>query len=425
MTSMETTTAVEARRRAVRVTLRLGVLMLTTGAQAQEAETSLREVMEAFGLRGGDAIVTFSSVTVSYVAPGDAQATTAIQAVRATQYNFGQLAAAGQLAQAIKSGKAAIPAAELELDRIEAMVVPYPRLLLFFVPAVQSAAITILFDGSLLDILATFAIGVVIQPVLARLERSPLPLFFQVVVGVSATALLVVLLLGLHLPIDGSLVLTGGLLRFLPGAQLVAGMRDLIARAIGSGTANLAEVFLLGLAIALSTSLVLGLGKALGVDLRISATGAVHWAPLIKVAAGTLAVTTYAIRLGVPPRALPSVAMLGALVVVVAQGILPSSRQLDRNERTLLAALLIGLIGRALAQRSGSPAAHWLIPTILPLLPAPATLVPMLAESEQVRDALRMQALMTAYLIGAGVASGDILATAFHRYRTRRATPAN
>ena len=34
--------------------------------------------MQTFGLKGGDAIVISSSVAVSYVAPGDAEATTAI-----------------------------------------------------------------------------------------------------------------------------------------------------------------------------------------------------------------------------------------------------------------------------------------------------------------------------------------------------------
>jgi uncharacterized membrane protein YjjP (DUF1212 family)/uncharacterized membrane protein YjjB (DUF3815 family) len=419
MSSLQTMTVVEARRRAVRVTLRLGVLMLMTGAQAREAEASLRAVMESFGLRGGDAIVTSASVTVSYVAPGDAEATTAIQAVRAWRYNFGRLAAAEALARAMKTGQAAILAAEQELDRIEAMASPYPQWLLFAVPAIQSAAVTPLFGGSLLDSLATFAIGLVIQPILVRVERSPLPLFFQVVVGVSAMTLLIVVLSALHRPIDGGLVLTGGLLRFLPGAQLVAGMRDLLARAIGPGVANLAEVFLLSIAIASSASLILALAQvALGVDLRISALGATDWAPQVKVAAGMLAVVIYSISLAVPPRALPSIALLAALVVALAQGFTPLLQHLDHNERTLAAALLIGLVGRTLARRWERPAAYWLVPSILPLLPAPATLVPLLAETETARDALLAQALTTAYLIGVGVASGDILATLFHRRRT-------
>jgi uncharacterized membrane protein YjjP (DUF1212 family) len=342
----------EARRRAVRLALRLGVLMLTSGAQAQEAETNLCDVMQAFGLSGGDAIVTSSSVTVSYVAPGDAETTTAIQAVREWRYDFGQLAAAGVLVRGVREGRIGITAAELELDRIVATAPPYPAWLRFAAPALLAAAVTVMFGGSAVDALATLGIGVAIQPALERTERSALPLFFQVVFGVSATAALVVVLAALNLPIDGSLVLTGGLLRFLPGAQLVAGMRDLIARAIVPGTANLAEVMLLGVAIALSASLVLALGQnLLGIDLRITAAGRLEWAPVVTVIAGAGAVAAYCVRLSVPPRVVPSVALLAAVVVALGNGMTPVSSHLDHNTRTLVTAVLIGVVGRFLALR--------------------------------------------------------------------------
>src|SRR5690606_8933990 len=119
-----------------------------------------------------------------------------------------------------------------------------------------------------------------IQPAMTRIERGGLPLFFQVVFGVSATAALVVAV-ATALPVDSGLVLTGGLLRFLPGAQLVNGMRDLIARAIVPGAANLAEVVLLGVAIATSASLVIFLGDSLfGVQLRMVTEGRHDWSDL-------------------------------------------------------------------------------------------------------------------------------------------------
>jgi uncharacterized membrane protein YjjP (DUF1212 family) len=118
-------------------------------------------------------------------------------------------------------------------------------------------------------------IGLAIQPALERIERSELTAFFQVVFGVSATALLVLLLVKLGLPIQGSLVLTGSLLRFLPGAALVSGMHDLIDGALMSGTARLAEVALLGAAIAGAAWLVLAFGATLGVRLQITSAGRV------------------------------------------------------------------------------------------------------------------------------------------------------
>jgi uncharacterized membrane protein YjjB (DUF3815 family) len=69
---------------------------------------------------------------------------------------------------------------------------------------------------------------------------------------------------------------------------------------------------------------------------------------------------------------------------------------------------MIGVAGALLARRSRAPTAIWTVPAILPLLPAPATLLPLLAETYQEREALQGQALGTAFAIGVGVASGSI-----------------
>jgi hypothetical protein len=131
-----------------------------------------------------------------------------------------------------------------------------------------------------------------------------------------------------------------------------------------------------GGAIAGAASLVLAFGESIDVQLRITTVGRVDWPAVVIVAAGTTAVACYACRVGVPRRTLLSVAALGAVAVVLTQGLTPVSADLSRIARTLLAALVIGAVGRMLAHRSGAPAALWMVPAILPLLPSPSTLVP-------------------------------------------------
>jgi uncharacterized membrane protein YjjB (DUF3815 family) len=232
-----------------------------------------------------------------------------------------------------------------------------------------------------------------------------------------------VLLIKLGLPTQGSLALTGSLLRFLPGAALVSGMHDLIDGALMSGTARLAEVALLGAAIAGAASLVLAFGAGLGVRLQITSAGRVDWPALVLVAAGFVAVAFYACSLGVPRRALLSAATLGAIAVVLTRGLTPLSADLSRSARTLLAALVIGIVGTRLAHRSQAPAALWMVPAILPLLPAPSTLLPALAQTEPAHKALQGLAAETAFLIGVGVASGSILVETFQRYCARALQP--
>jgi uncharacterized membrane protein YjjP (DUF1212 family) len=188
---MQSIPAAAARRRTIRVAVRLGVVMLASGAQTREVETSLRVVLGALGLPGAEAVISYSTVSVSSVAPGDAEATTAIGDVRRWRPDYNRLAAAAVLVSAIADGRADLQAAEVELERVEASAYPYPRWLGFAAPALLSMAVTILFGGRVGDAVATLGIGLAIQPALERIERSELTTFFQVVFGVSATALLV------------------------------------------------------------------------------------------------------------------------------------------------------------------------------------------------------------------------------------------
>ena len=52
------------RERAVRLTLRLGVLMLSRGGQTQEVERALRDVLSGFGRSSAHAVITNATVSV-------------------------------------------------------------------------------------------------------------------------------------------------------------------------------------------------------------------------------------------------------------------------------------------------------------------------------------------------------------------------
>jgi uncharacterized membrane protein YjjP (DUF1212 family) len=397
--------------------------MLSRGALTQEVETSLRDLLRGFGLADAEVVVTYGTVSVSLPSTVEAELTTSIQAVRDWQPDFSQLAASAALVTAIREGEADIDTAEAEIERIVHAQDPYPRWLRFTAPALLSFAVTILFGGSLGDAAITLAIGLAIQPALEWIERSELPQFFQVVVGVASTVLIVVVLVDLGVPIAGSLVLTGSLLRFLPGAGLVSGMHELISGALMPGVARLAEVALIGVAITAAASLILSFGEEIGVDLEIDASGAVDWPAPIVVLAGGIAVVFYAVRVGVPRHPLLTVAGFGAVAVLISRGYTPVFSPISADARTLIAAILIGVGGTVLAYRRRAPSAIWTVPSILPLLPAPTTMLPLFAVTASGQQALQGQALQTAFAIGAGVASGSILIITYYRYRARVVAP--
>jgi Putative threonine/serine exporter len=94
-------------------------------------------------------VVTYGTVSLSVLATVEAEATTAIQAVRAWQPNFSQLAASAALVTAIRDGDVNLAAAEAEIERIVNAPHAYPRWLRFAAPALLSFAVTIMFGGNL------------------------------------------------------------------------------------------------------------------------------------------------------------------------------------------------------------------------------------------------------------------------------------
>ena len=82
---------------------------------------------------------------------------------------------------------------------------------------------------------------------------------------------------------------------------------------------------------------------------------------------------------------------------------------LEPSLATLGAAIIIGVVGRLLARRFKAPAALWVVPAILPLLPGLQLVQAMLAPTDVERVAGLLAAAGTAFLVGTGVASGDIL----------------
>jgi uncharacterized membrane protein YjjP (DUF1212 family) len=407
-------------RRILSVALRLGSIQLASGSQTTDVETMLRRVTAALGLARVQAIVTFSWISLSCIAPGDLTPTTLFHLGRHRGADFARLAASADLARALIDHERSLDEAEAELERIEAAEAPYPAWLAFVAPGASGAASTVLFGGNLLEGAVTLVIGLLVQPLILRLDRSTIPPFFRLAIAVGVTAILVAAVAESRIPVTAGLVLTGGILRFLPGNALVAGVRDLIDQSIVSGTARLSEAILLGSAVAAGAGIGVAGAAWMGVSLQLATTGFHDWGPLVAGASAFVAVAMYGIRLGVPRFALPGAALIGA----VASPIYLLTSPADSILATFWAAIAIGVIGRILADRSNGPSSLWVVPAILVLLPGLAIVQALLAPTNEARVAGLVGSIGIAFAIGIGVAAGDIVVTTIRGLRERVVSPA-
>lgn len=406
--------------RAVELALGTGVMLLQSGAETTDTERSMRRLLRGLGLAGAEALVTYSIVAVSYTAGGGTHPTTAMRAVPAWQTNYARLAAVSDVARAVADGLLDLDEAEEAFGRAAATRPPYPGWALAAAAGASAAGLAVLFGGSPLDALLTLAVGILVQPVVAAVERTRLPPLFQTAAGVLVTTALVTVLAALGWLPNASLVLTGAILRFLPGSTLVAGMRDLMDRSIVSGTARLAEALLFGGAVAGSLGVVISLAASVGVRLQISLEGATDWSIVVLVLASAVAVAFYAIGLGVPKRILLTSSLVGALATLVGQGLVTPFSLIGE---VFTAALVVGVLSRTFARRLDAPWTLWAVPAVLVLLPGLAIVRAMLAPTTTLQIAGLADALLTAFAIGVGVASGDIVVSTYWQIREHVVDP--
>jgi uncharacterized membrane protein YjjP (DUF1212 family) len=273
----------------------------------------------------------------------------------------------------------------------------------------------VLFGGSPLDAVATFGIGIGIGPVVEWLDRSSgLPPFFQTLIAPFLATLAAVLLVAAGLPIDGGLVITGSILRFLPGAALTAGMRDLIDGSIISGSARLAEALLMGAAVGLGTAGAIQVGVRLGApELAFGVLTTTTVPVIVQVLAAAFASGLFAVRLGVPARLLASVFLLAGAAWVVYLAIDANGH--DDILAIVGTATVVGAVGQWLALRERLPAVIWIVPAILPLLPGLALVEGILALATTSGILQVIGAVGIGLALGMGVALGSIIVATVRR----------
>ena len=400
----------------LRLAVRLAAVMLAAGAQTDDIEDAIPQVCAAYGVTNVDYAVTFSSIEVSHDDPSARRPTTLVRIVRARKNDFARLARAAAFVDALERRELTLAQAEEQVAELEQPKWPYPRIVEYLAPPLSATGSTLVFGGSGLDALATLGIALAVQPALAWLDRSTLPPFFRSVFGAAASTLLVALLVGIDAPVTGGLVLTGSLLGLLPGYALVSGFRDLIDQSIISGTGRLAEALLLGAGVAGGTALAIAVAENFGVRLSLITTGLADWSQGVSILAALLAVGAFAVRLGVPRRYVWQSALLGAVAWIVYLAVAAGGREVQSSLATFAAALLVGTVGRILARSQRAPAALWVVPAILPLLPGLQIVLALLAPTDQERVAGLVAAATTAFSLGVGVGVGDIIvATLFER----------
>ncbi|WBQ05144.1 threonine/serine ThrE exporter family protein [Kribbella sp. CA-293567] len=392
--------------RTLDLALRIGEVVLASGAGTADATATILSVTASAGLRGCEVDITFTSIAISYQAAPDVAPETHMRVVRYRGQDFSRLTAVDQLVRRFARAELTREEASRELARIVSAGPPFPRWSSVIAWGVMAGGATLLLGGGWLITLVAVVTACFIELSNRWFNRQRLPAFYQQVAGAFVATAVALILYAVHAPVKPSLVVAAGIIMLLAGIALTGAVQDAITGYYVTAAARSLEAMLLTGGIIAGVSLGISLGIKLGLPVAIEAQTIQLSNLPVMIGSGALMAVAFAYASYSPLRSLLPIGVVGALGSLVFT--LMSRAEFGPAWSTAAAAFVIGLAGYSLGRRSGVPPLVVVVSGTVPLLPG-LTIYKGLLELMSLGNLIGIVSLATAVAIGVALASGVIL----------------
>jgi uncharacterized membrane protein YjjP (DUF1212 family) len=391
--------------RTLDLALRIGEVVLSSGAGTADATATILSVTASAGLRGCEVDITFTSIAISYQAAPDVAPETHMRIVRYRGQDFSRLTAVDQLVRRFALAELTREEASRELARMVSAGPPFPRWSSVLAWGVMAGGATLLLGGGWLITLVAVVTACFIELSNRWFNRQRLPAFYQQVAGAFVATAVALILYAVHAPVKPSLVVAAGIIMLLAGIALTGAVQDAITGYYVTAAARSLEAMLLTGGIIAGVSLGISLGIKLGLPVAIEAQTIQLSNLPIMVGSGALMAVAFAYASYSPLRSLLPIAVVGALGSLAFT--LMTRAEFGPAWSTAAAAFAVGLVGYSLGRRSGVPPLVVVVSGTVPLLPG-LTIYKGLYELS-LGNLVGIVSLVTAVAIGVALASGVIL----------------
>lgn len=348
--------------------LRIGELLLDSGAGAADVTVAMRSVADHLGLRRADIDVTFTSLSMSWQADPADPPVLMVRRVKQREIDYEDLTRVDHLIRAVLADQVDLHGARAEMTTIVSSGHHRPRWAITAGWGLMSAGVAALLGGGWLVALIAFFTAAGIDRLQARLNRRRFPLFYQQVAGGAFATLVAVAAAGLDVPVDPSIVVTANIVMLLAGIGFMGALQDALSGFYITAGARLTESFLATAGIIAGVTGGLAFGEIIGVavgDLEPAKTG-LGTLPMVlggsAVSAAAFAYASYS-----PKRVLPAIAVIAALATGIAHLLRDAGFQ--DAWAAGVAAFAIGLVAYSVAGRFRVPPLVVVVPAIVPMLP--------------------------------------------------------
>jgi uncharacterized membrane protein YjjP (DUF1212 family) len=355
--------------RTLDLALRIGEVLLSSGAGAADVAATMQSVALGCGLRGADVDVTFTALSMSYQETWDEPPLMHVRNVKHREIDYADLTEVDILVKELLRGEIDRAEARTRLARVVSSGHRIPRWAVTVGWGVMAAAVGLLLGGDLVVCGIAFVAAAGIEELRRTMARRRLPDFYQQVAGGMFATLLAVAAAATDLQVAPSLVVSAGIIMLLSGVGFMGAVQDALTGYYLTSGARIMEVVLATAGIIAGVSGGLTAGQLIGVDLgRLEPGVTSGWFDLpvavfgAGVCAGAFAFASYA-----PRRSLLPIAFIGALAEVVFWVV--DSQAIGRAWATAVAAVVIGVVSYSVSGWVRVPPLVVVVSGIVPLLP--------------------------------------------------------
>ncbi|GAA3532341.1 threonine/serine ThrE exporter family protein [Nocardioides daeguensis] len=393
--------------------LKVGEVLLSSGAGAPDVVATMRALARALGVRHTQVDVTFTSLAMSVQQGPDEAPVVQLRAVTQREIDYEHLTLVDHMVRAVVAGESDLESARTQLAQIVSSGHARPRWAATLAWGVMCGGVGLQLGGNLVVVLVAMLAAICIDRLQLTMTRRRLPGFYQQVAGGVVATVLAALGTRLAEPwvhLNASLVVTANIIMLLAGIGFMGAVQDALSGFFVTGGARILEAVLATAGIIAGVSGGLALCAAVGLEIptltlpRFDLVGVTTVGVGGAIGAAAFAFASYA-----PLRTLLPVGILGGLSLAATE--LMSEAGAGRTFAVGLSAFAIGLFGYTVGRRFRVPPLVVVVSAVVPLLPGLSIYrgLFLLGEEGGQQAAQGLLAMVTAASVAIALASGVIL----------------
>ncbi|WP_042275097.1 threonine/serine exporter family protein [[Clostridium] dakarense] len=233
-----------------------GKLMLQSGGETYRVEETISRICQSFDVDEVDVFASPTAVIVSVSVDGKVHSI--VKRIKSRGIDLNKVHNINSLSRKIYNEKLNIYECEQELEKLSKED-SYDVKTQLIVSGIATSSFTLIFGGSINDIIASFIIGIILKLSLIGLGKSSLNEFFINSIGGAIIAIYSVILLDFGIISQIDKLIAGAIMILVPGLALTNSIRDVIDGQLVSGLTKASEVLLIGISIAVGTGTIIHL----------------------------------------------------------------------------------------------------------------------------------------------------------------------